>query len=118
MDTALALLALEASLSSPSSTPCTWASDQEAYINEQKASLRASLISPRTVLAVGSVWAQKYAEADDQEREFVALASSGESWLLYCPRTGQFTKAFGSPDSRVLSLLGFSSEDALAEWLG
>lgn len=118
MDTESALAALEASLARPSSTPCTWADDREAYVEEQKRSLRSALLPPRMVKASAGTWAREYAGADAVEREYIALAHSEETWLLYCPRTRQFAKAFGSPDSQVLSLLGFSSDDALAEWLG
>ena len=118
MDPSSVLTALESSLARPSSTPCTWSDNRDAYIEEQKQSLRASLIKPISVAAIASEWAQKYAQSDAQERQYIAVARSEDTWLLYEPNSGEFAKAFGSGGKEPLSLLGFASDDALAEWLG
>ena len=70
------------------------------------------------VAAIASEWAQKFAGCDSQEREYVAVARLEDTWLLYAPQSGEFAKAFSRGGKKPLSLLGFSSNDALAEWLG
>ena len=101
----------------PSSTPCTWRNDRDAYIAEQQAGLRASQIDPIAVTAAAGPIAQQHFGYDGIARQYFALARNGETWLLYSQGTGEFAKAFGvSPDK--LALLGPSSPDALAEWLG
>jgi len=68
---------------------------------------------------VATEWAIKYVGGWDSEpRDFAALARSGEKWLLYDPRTSNFSVAIGSELKQPLGLLGFASGDALAEWLG
>jgi hypothetical protein len=52
----------------------------------------------------------------EYENAFV-IAQRGDSWLLYMPGTARFALAFGrNPEG--LTALGFSSHDALAEWMG
>ena len=119
MDRALAATVVEASLAKPSSTPCTWREDRDAYLEEKKAELRACLIEPIAVKAVASAWAQQYAGQSSEVKSAFAVARRGESWLLYEPTAQVFARAFGSNAPQgELSLLGFSSKDALAEWLG
>ena len=118
MNSSSVFAALEASLARQSATPCTWREDRDVYIDEQKQALRASLIEPVAVTATASDWAQKHAACDNEERSYVAVARSGDTWLLYAPHSGEFAKAFGPGGKAPLSLLGFASTDALAEWLG
>jgi len=118
MDPSSVLAALEASLARPSSTPCTWREDRDAYIDEQKQSLRASLIEPAIVTAIASDRAQENAAQGSEEQTYIAVARSEDTWLLYSPHSGEFAKAFGPSGKQTLSLLGFASNDALAEWLG
>jgi len=109
---------LEASLARPSATPCTWRADRDAYLAEMAANLRSHLISPMKVKAVASEWAQRYADQSSEVREMMALVRSEDTWLLYDPKQKVFAKAFGNNLEAPLSLLGFSSDDALTEWLG
>ena len=115
-----ALLALEKALTAESSTPCTWREDRENYIREQTQELREySIESPYAVQAVASEWAQQYCEASGDTTELIAVTRRDETWLLFNPATEEFAKAFGKENqSEPLSLLGFASGDALAEWLG
>jgi hypothetical protein len=116
MNKELAVSALSASFSHGSSTPCTWAADREGYIAVKPSELLAAVIDP--VLA--SIVAETYNYGVKQELEFspvYAIARAGTNWLLDSPQAGHFSLAFGErPES--LTILGFSSNDALAEWLG
>jgi hypothetical protein len=118
MDIQSALKALEQSLARPSATPSGWRDDREVYLEECRQALREKLIDPVEVQAVAGAWAQQYANGDNQMRCYIALAREDATWLLYCPDTKEFAKAFGKDLKQPLSLLGFSSDDALAEWMG
>jgi hypothetical protein len=114
-----AIQALNAALARPSSTPCTWREDRDAYLAEQKAALLAHVIEPVTVQAVANDWAQKYvANTTGDVKALVAVARHDDKWLLFDPKDGTFALAYGTTDAMPLGLLGFSSPDALAEWLG
>jgi hypothetical protein len=119
MGNAEALRELEESLSRPSSTPCTWRADRDAYLEEMRTQLRKRVIDPIQVTAVASGWSQQFASQTPEVREMLAGAREGDTWLLLDPKSREFAKAFGG-DAKAgpLSLLGFSSTDALAEWLG
>jgi hypothetical protein len=112
--------ALEESLAGETSTPCTWRPDRENYLAEQSSRLREAVLNaPITVTAVASDWAQQYCGQSNEVRHFVAVARTDDTWLLFDPKTAEFAKAFGASDQpEPLSLLGFASRDALAEWLG
>ena len=118
MDRASANRVISESFSRPSATPCTWRDDRDAYISEQQQSLRESQIDPIRVKAVAFEHSQQHFGADNVVRDYFAIAKQDETWLLYSPESGDFAKAFGHETSMPLGLLGFSSDDALAEWLG
>jgi hypothetical protein len=115
-----ALLALEKSLQGETSTPCTWRADREVYIREEAEALRQRVIdAPYEVQAVASDWAQQFCGQSGTVKTMFAVANSADQWLLYDPASDAFAKAFGKQgQSEPLSLLGFASADALAEWLG
>jgi len=49
----------------------------------------------------------------------IAIARDNDMWLLLDPDSGFFYKAFAlEGDSTKIFLLGFYSDDALAEWRG
>jgi hypothetical protein len=116
MNKELAVSALKESFSRGSSTPSTWAADREAYITEKCSELLDAVIEP----ALASISAETYNYGVKQELEAAhvyAVARSGTNWLVYSPAAGRFCLAFGEgPDN--LTILGFSSSDALADWLG
>lgn len=112
----LAVSALMASFSRGSSTPSTWVADRDTYIAEQCSELLDAVIEP----ALASITSEAFSYGEKQELGgtlLYAIARSGTRWLLYSAELERFALAFGErPDG--LSLLGFSSSDALAEWLG
>ena len=74
------------------------------------------VIDPKKVRIVGE--ACKYGTFEElADKEVCAVTNSEAKSLLYAPVSGQFALAFGdNPEN--LSILGFSSDDALTEWLG
>ncbi len=111
-----AVSALKESLNRESSTPCTWADDREAYILAKSSELLASVIEPALATISGETF--NYGVKQELERTTVyAIARSSSNWLLYAPELDRFSLAFGEV-TNSLTILGFSSNDALAEWLG
>jgi hypothetical protein len=111
-----AISAIRESLSRGSSTPCTWREDRDAYIKEKSDELYKDVIEPIPVTVGGEAFDYgTYSEL--QGKEIFCIARSGNNWLLYIPELGHFSLAFGE-NQGSLNILGFSSEDALAEWLG
>jgi hypothetical protein len=116
---ASAIQALKEALARPSGTPCTWRQNRDSYLAEQKSALLAQVIEPVTVQAVANDWAQKHvANTTAAVRDLVAVARHDDKWLLFDPNDSTFALAYGSAENMPLGLLGFSSTDALAEWLG
>ena len=117
MDRLSATEKLKEAFTQPTSTPCTWREDRDAYLAEMQEDLLASQIDPIAVVAAADIVAQQHFGHTAAARPYFAIARSGETWLLYSQDTGEFAKAFGkSPDA--LGLFGPASQDALAEWLG
>ena len=116
MNKELAVSALKESFGRGSSTPSSWVADREAYIAEKCCELLDAVIEP----ALASISAEIYNYGVKQELEAAhvfAIAKLGTNWLVYSPEADRFSLAFGErPDK--LTILGFSSSDALAEWLG
>ena len=111
-----ALQVIDESLARGSGTPCTWRDDRDAYIAEQSARLRASVIEPVEVKVADSEFVSQVT-SELQGRRLLAIAHEGNDWLIYAPDSSEFAKAFGeSPDGLVFC--GFYSSDVLAEWLG
>ncbi len=103
------------SVVSGSATP-TLREPRESYSREEEARLLASLIEPVEAFVVGETF--RYGVLDDMKGEKVlAVARNGSHWLLYRPAKQEFSLAFGETVTS-LTILGFSSRDALAEWLG
>ena len=116
MNRELAVSVIETSLKRGSSTPCTWAPDRDAYISEKSAELLEAVIEPIAVSVTGETFHYGVKERF-QNRRVYAIAKSGTNWLLYVPELEVFSLAFGETPTQ-LSILGFATDDALAEWLG
>lgn len=111
-----AMRAVRASISRGSCTPCTWRADRDAYISEKSSELLGFVIDPVPVRIASEIYNYGAKEQLAKSALF-AIANSSQKWLLYAPDTDQFSLAFGS-SPEALEILGFSSNDALAEWLG
>ena len=117
-----AIQALELSLSQDSSTPTLGGPDRETYLNEQRNSLRSCIIEPIPVVARAGDWAQKFCGLTSEPYNMIAVAfwdGPVGNCLLFNPITGMFSLAYGHiNDAAGLDLVGHSSTDALAQWLG
>lgn len=116
MTKADARAAIDRSLARGSATPATWVEDRRTYIEERSAELQAALIEPIRVFVVGESFSYGVKKQLDGT-ELFAIARRDDHWLLYSPQFELFSLAFGA-DEKDLSIVGFASDDALAEWLG
>ncbi len=112
-----ALQDLDASLRRDSATPTIGHDDREAFLSEEREKLRALVIDPVPVKVQTNEWVREYAEFNGDSYEMLAIAGRGNNWLLYDPSNRLFSLGSGAlADS--LTLVGFRSDDALAEWRG
>ena len=116
MDRASAISAIDHSLSQGSGTPIPSGVSPEAYLTEQAAALLAAVIEPVAV-TISSEMFNHGTRAALSAAPVFAIAHRDSNWLLFSPELGVFSLAFG-PSHDDLGILGFSSNDALAEWLG
>ncbi|MBM0104595.1 hypothetical protein JM946_07545 [Steroidobacter sp. S1-65] len=111
-----ARIAIERSLAKESATPTLGTNDRDTYVREKANELREALIEPVPIRIVGESF--EYGAKKDLERiALYVVARQGDNWLVYSPEREVFSLAFGT-DPTALSILGFVSDDALAEWLG
>lgn len=116
MDKESALKAINDSLAHRSKAPSTWREYRGAYIDERSDELLARIIEPTMVSIAGETFSYGTLE-ELSAHDVFAVACCESNWLLYCPELDKFTLAFGN-DTNNLNILGFSSNDALCEWLG
>ena len=110
---------VEASLSRPTETPNTSNLLGTEFVETEKAKLRMMLIEPIEVIAHPGTWALEHCGFENKGYSMLALAKEGTTWLLYEPNSKHFYKAWSTDSERLeLFLLGFYSNDALAEWRG
>ena len=107
---------IKKSLSEGSNTPCTWRSDRENYISEMSEELLSRVIDPVRV-KITSASFPEYAYTEYQDLSVWAVARSEKNWLLTPDSKQEFALGFGE-NSQNIEMHGFSSSDALAEWLG
>ena len=117
MNRADAEAVLDASLARGSSTPNTSALPYDEFLENEKSKLRRCLIDPVEVSAYPCKWAVDYAGFEDKEFQLTSIASDGQDWLLYDKTSGLFYLAQKDVNDRLF-LIGFCSDDALAEWRG
>lgn len=116
IDATEARRAVQASLARGCATPDLGRSDRETYISEMADQLLGALIQPGKASVAGRTYDYEGMGLAEYENAYV-VARRDDSWLLYMPDTARFGLAFG-PNPDALTALGFSSHDALAEWLG
>ncbi|WP_148289910.1 hypothetical protein, partial [Ideonella sp. B508-1] len=87
MNKAQALAAIQASFKRGSKTPCSWASDQEAYIAQKQNELIDLLIEPVAASIIDEVFGYGVKEELSSTAVF-AIARMEDKWLLYAPSTG------------------------------
>lgn len=106
---------IRASVARGSSTP-TLKEPRDVYLREKLSQLLDCLIEPIEARVVAEMFDYGVLEEMKEER-IMAVARSKDCWLLYRLDRKEFALAFGD-DALFLTLLGFSSPDALGEWLG
>ncbi|MFC3531760.1 hypothetical protein ACFOLG_06130 [Vogesella facilis] len=111
-----AFIVLNTSFSRGSATWCAPGCDRTAYLAEKSQQLLACVIDPREVTIQGEMFHYGIQQQLNQTPLY-AIAQYGENWLLYSPGQHVFSLAFGVSTAK-LTVLGFASDDALAEWLG
>ncbi|OYT86339.1 MAG: hypothetical protein CFE46_15960 [Burkholderiales bacterium PBB6] len=116
MNKAEAIAAISASFQSGSNTPCPWESDPADYIARKQRELLELVIEPVAVAITGEAFSHGVKQMLASAPAF-AIARQEQNWLLIAPGSNVFSLAHGRSASE-LSILGFSSSDALAEWLG
>ena len=119
MDRSAATQIIEESFARTCATPSMGAPDREAYLAEQRDALRQCLIEPFSVLVRADDWAQKVCGREPGPHAMYALAHRDGQWLFYSTKLREFFLGYGKiGDSEGFTMLGHSSDDALAEWLG
>lgn len=117
MNKELVISILRASFARPQSTPDCGAEDRDAFLKKEQRNLLELVIEPKKITATTSEWARQYGVLRAVDYEMYAIAGTGEHWLLYDPETRLFSLAEGRLDDRLV-LVGWASDDALAEWKG
>lgn len=88
----------------------------EEYVKEQTEALLGNVIDPIRVNVVSASFPEY--DFDRYKRSEVwAIAKSQTNWLLTLAEENEFALGFGDTAAEMM-MLGFSSSDALAEWLG
>ena len=105
------------SFSKGSSTPINGAKNRDEFIKSENERLLELVIEPTPVIAQTGEWVKKYGEFDKDKYEMIAIAGRGDNWLLYNPETKMFSLSYGELNGKI-TLIGFASDDALAEWRG
>ena len=86
------------------------------YVEEKKQQLLSFLITPVVGKVVGASMPDYAYEMYKGSKVWV-IANWKDNWLLTLEDKQEFALAYGS-STEELTMLGFSSSDALAEWLG
>ena len=108
-----AISIVQESIQRGSSTPCTWRDDRDQYIKEESTKLIEHIIDPIQVKKTK----ESFKSDDIENNQNYGIARKNKNWLVYNLNQKTFALAFGDDPSN-LEFLGFSSPDALAEWLG
>ncbi|WP_157725058.1 hypothetical protein [Vogesella sp. LIG4] len=97
----------------------TWVApehDRATYIANKSQQLLGCVIDPVKVTIQGEMFHYGVHEKLSQS-QLRAIAHQDGRWLIYSPDQDVFALGFGESATR-LTVLGFASGDALAEWLG
>ena len=88
----------------------------EEYVEECKANLLKYVISPVKAKVTSACFPEYDFETYKLETVW-AVARWNDNWLVTLDNKNEFALAYGD-SAENLQMLGFSSSDALAEWLG
>jgi hypothetical protein len=104
------------SLSQGTKTPCPKNEDRDMYIAQKADELLMRIIEPVLVNVTSAMFPEHFLKTYQSQKVW-AIARQSDNWLLTLSSEPAFALAFGT-DPSSLSMLGFSSTDVLAEWLG
>jgi hypothetical protein len=88
----------------------------ENYVEERKVGLLDCVIEPQKVKVTSACFPEYYLEKYQSSAVWV-IAKWEDNWLFTLESENEFALAFGECKDSIM-MLGFSSSDALAEWLG
>jgi hypothetical protein len=120
MDAADATRFVRESLSIPNEDCCAWSppdEERDAFLNERRSDLINSLVDPYCVMVTPDASARIFGQWEERPYTmFVVAKTDKNTVLLLNSENGCFS--LGSFDAAgVVQILGFSSNDALAEWV-
>jgi len=104
------------SRSKGTSSPFAGVQDREAEIDKCLEQLQSCLISPISVQVVAAYHPQEDCEFINKQ-DVVAIAKGNGEYLLYSTSVKLFAKAWKMGDNQF-TILGFSTDDVIAEWRG
>ncbi|TMO58315.1 hypothetical protein [Pseudoalteromonas phenolica] len=107
---------IKASRAKGTSSPFVGALDREAEIDKTLVQLESCLVQPFTVEVVAAYHPQEGCEFINKPN-VVVIAEANKEYLLYSISTKLFAKAWRTGENQF-TLLGFSTDDVIAEWRG
>ncbi|MEQ6289594.1 hypothetical protein ACFPAG_03090 [Vogesella sp. GCM10023246] len=116
MNKVQAFAVLNASLASGSDTWVAPEHDRATYIANKSQQLLGCVIDPVEAAIQGEMFHYGVHEKLSKSMLY-AIAHQDGRWLIYSPDQNVFALGFGASATK-LTVLGFASGDALAEWLG
>lgn len=117
MDRARAVEILKASFSHSNAVPAVDGENYAERLKDEREKLLARVVEPLPVLVRADRLAAKKGPVEGLHPMHL-IARDGSKCLYYCARSGHFFLGDGPVDNvGEFTMLGFSSDDALAEWL-
>ena len=107
---------VRASRAKGTSSPFVGALDREAEIDTTMVQLESCLVRPFSVEVVGAYYPQDSCEFI-KKQNVIAIAEENKQYLLYSIKAKLFAKAWKTGENQF-TILGFSTEDVIAEWRG
>ena len=116
MDRSEAVKVISESLSKGTSSPFVGFPDRDEAVREAGEALLSDVLEPFKV-AVTAASFPEYDFVEFSGSEVYAIAGDCKHTLLFSPTLGKFALGWGE-NPEAMTMLGFASDDALAEWRG
>lgn len=117
MNKADVLELLTESFTKGTSSPFPGVENRDEHVKIENEKLLYLAIEPVRIIAHTDEWVRKYGEFPDEKYEMYVIAGKDPDWLLFNPETNCFSLAKGKINEKLV-LIGYASDDALAEWRG
>lgn len=108
---------LTESFKNGTSSPFVGVENWDDCVRIENEKLLSLAIEPIKVTAHTNEWVRKHGEFPGEKYEMYVIAGKEPDWLLFNPETECFSLAKGKISEKLI-LIGFASDDALAEWRG